>query len=115
MDKGRKYSRNFASLKKKNPFLVNLGTALWLLEFSFYTQSYQTLLIKLSLKKEKEKKEKKKGQAASLPEAVLFDISFATVPKVTYSFALPASVLPVPWCCPCLVRFCAAVKCWCFW
>lgn len=46
MEKGRKYSRNFASLKK-NPFLVNLRTALWLLEFSFYTQSYQTLLINL--------------------------------------------------------------------
>lgn len=72
MEKGRKYNRNFGSLEKKNPFLVNWGTALWLLKFSFYTQSYQTLLIKLSLKKRK--KEKKKKPSCEPTRGVLFDI-----------------------------------------
>lgn len=70
------------------------------------------LFIKLSLKK----RQKKKSQAASDQKArpdVLFALSFAIVPKVTYSFALPASVsclLPVQWCRLCLVRCCAASR-----
>lgn len=53
------------------------------------------LFIKLSLKKTKKKKNHKKNHATSDQKAspdVLFANSFAIVPKVTYSFALPASV-----------------------